>query len=781
MSKTEITQEVTGLRAPEFPEPEPLDLSDEELERISEVIAQLYQDEVQQRTRWNTDHVLYDEMYRGQINEEREGPWENSANLHVQMPYWLVDSISARQAMAIWEQQPLVGGWATEDDDQKPLADAQRLIRMHMDPKRMNAFERWCVISRTRNIHGLGVGYLPYVKEDYVYRRLKAQGEVTFALNPDGTYQLDEETNEPIRVQEATFALARDEKYHGPIIVPVGWEDVLSPISGGNLQPQGPSNPHGSSFVFLRQWEPLSLMWKKRQGSYTYLLDDAEMQKREFWLEAARSQDRSSSLTGDNNRQARNQDLQEGRNRSLKGRRKPQGKADPEFENLFCFMPWTIPNEEGEEEDLECLFFFNCETKKVMGAFLLADINFRNRRPLLELHFQKVEDRINSMGVMEICKHLSAELDTLHNLRLDVGFATNMPYFFMKASSVINPENIVLKPLSPIPVEDPKDITFPPTVNVTTFYYQEEQMLFTIVERVMGVTDLFLGVSPTRGAASRHATGFVGTQQEALARMTEIIHRDAIAFSFMCHLIYEGEMQFGPDWRRFRVAGKESASTVKLNKHQLWLRGEYDFTVGANAGMYSQMIQQQRAQALVMHAQTNPLIMQDMGRWWEVSRDYIHSIGYPDPERFIGQREALPQASPLTQDEENGQMAQFAFGNGVPAPVNPNDNDQEHLQKLMEFVRSEEYAGMKSPNFPAFMAHTQLHMRQMEQKQQMQQAQAMAAAGGGEGGPEAGGASPTALNVAQLSGMGAAGQMGAVPERGGGGNGFNPPTIGEPT
>lgn len=34
--------------------------------------------------------------------------------------------------------------------------------------------------------------------------------------------------------------------------------------------------------------------------------------------------------------------------------------------------------------------------------------------------------------------------------------------------------------------------------NVTSFYHQEEQLLYSLVERVLGITDLFLGVSPTR-------------------------------------------------------------------------------------------------------------------------------------------------------------------------------------------------------------------------------------------------------------------------------------------
>ena len=38
------------------------------------------------------------------------------------------------------------------------------------------------------------------------------------------------------------------------------------------------------------------------------------------------------------------------------------------------------------------------------------------------------------------------------------------------------------------------DAQFAAMSNVTSFYAQEEQMLYTLVERVVGVTDLFLGI-----------------------------------------------------------------------------------------------------------------------------------------------------------------------------------------------------------------------------------------------------------------------------------------------
>ena len=158
--------------------------------------------------------------------------------------------------------------------------------------------------------------------------------------------------------------------------------------------------------------------------------------------------------------------------------------------------------------------FISRSPKKVLGAFRLSNLYFLGHRPLMEMHYQTVSTRFYSMGIMEIVKHRSAELDTINNMRLDVGFTTNLLFFFYRASAAFDPDEVELRPLKGVPVDNIGDVQFAAMSNVTSFYAQEEQMLYTLVERVVDVTDLFLGISPTRGAAARHATGFVALNRK---------------------------------------------------------------------------------------------------------------------------------------------------------------------------------------------------------------------------------------------------------------------------
>ena len=686
------------MLAPRFAEPDQIKVDEE----AAPTIDQLYRDGCLARQQWAGQHDVYDQMFRGKLGK-RVGPWEGAADLHVQMPYWLVDSINVRLVASIWNQTPLVAGKAEEESDQEAFRRACQLVDWHVQPNRMGARAMWNRMSKIRLIHGVGTGLISYAHDTFRYRT--QDKNVRFVKDKDGSSVL-QEVSEPA-LKEGTF-------YDGPVLTPLEWDDVVVPVGCTNLQPKRGSNPLGADWVILRQWETLSLIFQKvayKQGL------KGKWAKKEEWIAAAPSQTRSGSETND--RSARTKDREEGIQRS---QHQAQARRNPEFEILTYFGPWH----EGDETD-ELVVFVCRDPMVVLGAYRLSDLYYRGRRPLLELHYQTIGTRYYSMGVMEIVKHLSAELDTIHNMRLDVGQATNLPFFFYRAASSFDPDEIELKPLKGIPVDNIDDIRFPQMQNVTTFYYQEETLLYTLVERVLGVTDLFLGISPTKGAAARHATGFVGTQQEALARTSEIVTQDAEAFSNLCHFIYDLEMQYGPEERSFRLMGDNGMVASKLDRDALWMQGDYDFRLGANQGMYSQMVKQQQAQAVMGSLQNNPFTQNDMGRQWEVFARYYYSLGLStaEVEAIIGPKSAVDKGVSKTQDVENGAMAQYTYGISLPAPVHPNDNDAEHMKGVLEFLSSNEYTALNRPNEEAFIAHYQAHKQQQVTKQmQAQQPQA---------------------------------------------------------
>lgn len=743
-------------RAPTFPDPEPLDFSDEEQEKIAQYVTRIAEDGVKARNEWAGDHMRYDQMFRGAVEEfsARKGPWEGSSHLHVQMPYWLVDAIQARLTHSIWSQTPLVQGYWEETDDESVAKDAALNVEWHLQPKRMDAYALWARSSKIRLIHGSSVALVTHVHDTYSYRTTDySTADTEFAENPDGTPLYDDITDEPVEVApEPTVRIRTGTRYRGPVLYPYEWDDVIAPVGCMNLQPNCPSNPGGADWVVTRQFEYFSLMRKKATADIPVYSEMFEKGRDEqWWHDNAPGQSRSG---GENNERIQQQDKMEGINRTqAMSRQATEARPNPEFEVYTYWGPYEHPD---TGEQTEMVFFVAKDQNIFLGGFLLSDMVWTGKRPLLEMHYQTVSNRFYSMGVCEIVDHLSQELDTLHNLRVDVGYATNLPWYFVRASSYIRPSEIKLRPMALIPVDNPRDIVAPQVQNVTSFYHQEESLLLTIVERVMGITDLFLGVSPTSGASARHATGFLGTKQEAEARMSGPLTQDERAFSFLCGLIYDLEMQFGPQERSFRLEGEDSSLTkTGLTRDDLWFRGQYDFRLGANVGMFSQNNRFERAQTAFQIGSNSPLTMQEMGRRWELEAEMYKSMGYRESDviRFIGPKSAVSAGTPVEQDEENSQMSQFAYGLGKPAPVHPSDDDQQHLADMETFEGSDTYRILGGPNPSAFSQHKALHYQQMSQKQQQAQMQQMQAAQGQQqqqGPPSPGGASPQNRANAQI-------------------------------
>ena len=740
-----------------FAPPRQLELDENQERDITQMVVDLYRDAVESRTTYYDRHLKYDAMWRGSHNSDRVGPFPGSANLHVQAPYWLVDAVSTRQMMAIWNQNPLVQGEWDDPADEEKAKRAAHLCEWHLQGKRMSARQRWNRICKIRNIHGRGVGMISYANDEHTYREIDLDVvNDQMVVDLTGAPVLDDEGAPVMRPIDPEAQEVTSTFYRGPVLTPIDWDDLVTPIGAMNLQPVRECNPRGSDWVQIRNWERFGLMQKKEEsGVYTSLSDYGD---KDAWVDNAPDQVRSGSGEGsENQRRVRQEDRIEGKTRALRGRHKPRQNPNPEFEIITHFGTWADKN--GKEHEM--VFFVCNEPRAFLGGFYLTDYYWHGERPLLELHYQTTGTRDESMGVMELCQHLSDELDTIHNMRLDVGFATNLPFFFYRASTSFNPNDIQLRPMKGVPVDDPGDFVFPQFGNVTSFYHQEETLLLSLIERVMGVTDLFLGVSPTKGAGARHATGFVGVQQEAEARMSEILNQDSEAFSFMCRTIYNMELQYGPEFRSFRLHGEESSTEYRnMSIDELRMSGDYDFKLGANHGSFSQVLRQQQAQSILQITANNPLVMQSPQKMWEVMNFNLQSIGIRAPEKFIGRKEDISAPEPVPADTENQNMTQHYYGFDQPAQVHPADNPQTHLQAHLNYINSEEYSAMGRPNMSGFLAHIQQTQAQLDQMMQamavQQQQQQMA---GNPGGPTG------AYNTTEGR---AAAQIQNVPDGGGG-------------
>jgi len=708
------------VKLTDVPGPEQLQLDEEQRDDIAKRAKSNYEDYIQDRNEYIDDHLVYDQMFRGQVEKfsDRTGPWPGSSQFHVQAPYWLVSSVGVRLTGSVFDNIPKVGVDWHEKSDREKANKAARRVEWAIDRPYLRARDTWYRSGNIRLIHGNSTFEVGYAKDTVKRRVFDDEEEMSDGKDNDGN-----------SIPVIPTKIITETKYHGLTMYPYEWDDIFMPKTACNLQPISRGNPLGSYSVIARSFQGLRLMMQNDDyewmGASTGIENATDAEIEEWWKDNGNRQDRQDTSGEKNNRR-------EGQQRSMEGtdRDNARKKDNPEFEVLKVYMP--IELDDGVSE---CVIFVCRQPNVVLGAYRLTDLVVTGKRPLVEMNYQTVSNRYYSMGICEIVRHLSEELDTIHNMRVDVGQATNLPWFFYKAASNFNPKDIVLSPLKAVPIDELEDVRFPPQQNVTSFYYQEETLLLSLIERVLGVTDLFLGVSPTTGAASRHATGFKGTQQEAFARLGQVQSQDRDAWAFFCELAYTLEMQYGPDERSFRLEG-DVEEYNNITKSDMQMEGNYDWKLGTNQGQYSQDLKMQKAQAILQVAQQSPLTNQVQTRRWEMEATYYRGVGLTEREieDLIGPKDALGEGEPKEQDEELNDMVIYKLGEGIPSPVHPNDNDEEHLRISREFRESTAFSGLNYPNEEAILQHEMLHGRQIiTKREQAMMAQPPQNSGVGQG------------------------------------------------
>tara|TARA_Y100000401_G_scaffold96951_1_gene84101 strand:+ start:31 stop:555 length:525 start_codon:yes stop_codon:yes gene_type:complete len=145
---------------------------------------------------------------------------------------------------------------------------------------------------------------------------------------------------------------------------------------------------------------------------------------------------------------------------------------------------------------------------------------------------------------------------------------------------------------------------------------------------------------------------------------------------------------------------------------------------------------------------------------WEVTAEMLRSMGYRDYEiqSFIGPKNAVASADSKSQDEEIAEMIQHVHGPGNPAPISPSDNDQDHIDKIREFLNGPIWPAVWNENAErAISRHSELHTQAIQLKQMQEQAATAGALPGNAGGGQAPG--PAGLEERAMAQIPNAGSM----------------------
>lgn len=354
-----------------------------------------------------------------------------------------------------------------------------------------------------------------------------------------------------------------------------------------------------------------------------------------------------------------------------------------------------------------------CDAKKgtLLRATYLHRINKKTKkRPYAKADFYIRENQIYGVGLIELTYSICNEIDSLNNMALDFGLLSTLPFGYYRAGSNLSQETIQVEPGTLIPVEDPSSIFFPTLGNRAAFSMQHLQFLFTIIERLTGISDLNFGVIGGQGA-TRTASGVRAIMSESNNNLDIFLRRLNRAMRKMFQYTFAMIQEKMPENFEFRVLGDSGDDYFKTIKSREEIAGQFDFELEPNSAASNPSIRMDTA-SQVVQLTSNPLDIQ-LGIVTPLQRhaalkNYLIALGVKDYGKYIQKPQGMERA--FTPEE----MANRILA-GVDAPINPNMDLEGFVAYAQEILDNDELLGQFNTEQAKALAAKQREAVQMIQ------------------------------------------------------------------
>lgn len=544
-------------------------------------------------------------------------------------------------------------------------------------------------------------------------------------------YELDDGKLEAVIVKKVRI-------HDGPAWEILDFEDVVFPVRSGNLQPPGPANPHGAPYVDRICKASLDSI-RRRMKSGTYdLLSEEDFET----IKAGKSP----IASGQQEEQPKEEkDRIEGVTPSF---------SASDFEDrqvIERYGRWDVDGDGLEEDVIFWMVRSGHDGPDFLAkAALLSEMypGIPVLRPIASSSFISVPNRVYGISMAEILESSQDMMQTTMDQHFDWGTITNTPIFFYRAASGVKPEPIYVEPGTGYPLDDPsRDINFPQWPSKgETFTINTMTLLQQFVERLSMQSDASFGRVPTGKAAAFRT---VGTTLSLLGqtdvRSEQILRRYFNGFATVWLLTHRLNRRFLPNEKEFRVLGMPEKGQDPYEKVE---RDEIDFDVdfefkatmlNTNRQNLSQTLRE------VMALTISPLAIQ-LGivtpeKVYKMFRDLYKSVDL-DPDNYLERPPEQATGPKLLAEEAISAILASQVPEGGPLEPAP-----EHMQKLMEFMQSDDFGRFDSVQTEMFRAWL-MNVRRIVFEQQSQQQLMIAASQFGQpqnGGP---GGVPSMMNPA---------------------------------
>lgn len=346
------------------------------------------------------------------------------------------------------------------------------------------------------------------------------------------------------------------------------------------------------------------------------------------------------------------------------------------YQILEAYMKLDV---NGSGINSEVIIWVHKDTNKILRATYLRRVMPSGLTPFVKIDFYKRHGEDYGVGIIELLYSLTKEIDAIHNMKIDFGLISSMPFgFYRPTVSQNNEERMPYEPGTLLPLDNPQsDVYFPNLGNRTAFGFQEEQALMQSIERLTSISDISLGIVGGQGA-TRTATGTRALLGESNANLDIFLRRMNRGWKrVLIYMFNMLQMKLPPGFQ-FRVFGDDGNSYWETIESQRELDGMYDFELEANSANSNRMIQIEQANS-TLQLVMNPLLIQ-MGivnpeNMFNAIRDKLKIEGVRDFGRYITKPQGFMR---LFTPEE--------IANRVLAGVDVKLGPEQDLQGFIEYV-----------------------------------------------------------------------------------------------
>lgn len=352
------------------------------------------------------------------------------------------------------------------------------------------------------------------------------------------------------------------------------------------------------------------------------------------------------------------------------------------------------------------------KTREALRATYLRRINKSGEVPIVKADFHRRPGETYGVGAPEMMHAIAKELDAMHNMRIDAGLVTNVPMFFYRPTSSINPETIQFEPGAGVPVDDPqRDVNVVQWGNKTAFFAQEEQALMSFIQRLFGISDLNLGVMNGDQGATRTASGVRALLGESNANLDVFLRRINRAWTQALRGHLHMLQQRIPAGLSFRVTGETGQDYWRQIQSAEDIAGDYDIELSSNTANSNKAIQLETAQQ-IYQLTANPLDYQlgvvTPAQRYEAVKNLLRQMGVKDFARYVAAPNGYTYVP--TPSEEINRVIR-----GMETPVAPNADHQGYLAAFQEIIDSDELLGqLTTEQTIALKAQADKHMQMMQ-------------------------------------------------------------------